>query len=252
MSNINNSYIFEICANSIESCLAAVKAGAHRIELCASMPEGGCTPSYGLIKLARELCPNIKLHVIIRSRGGDFLYNKNDLLQMQYDIATVKELGADGVVFGALDAKGRVDIKAMECLVNCAQGLSLTFHRAFDMCSDPMQALEDIIALKFNRILTSGLENNASDGAHTIARLIQRANNRIIIMPGCGINPQNIRQIASITKACEFHFSASTNLSSLMEYKNPKVHMGGNIFVDDYDRKVSSDIIIRQNMQALN
>ena len=145
---------FEICANSVESCLAAQEGGADRVELCAGIPEGGTTPSYGEIKLARKLLTKTKLHVIIRPRGGDFLYTPLELERMEEDIRICRELGVDGVVFGCLTEEGDVDREANRRLVELARPMSVTFHRAFDRTADPMKALEDIISLGCNRILT--------------------------------------------------------------------------------------------------
>ena len=158
-----NKFQFEVCANSVESCLAAQKGGANRVELCAGIPEGGTTPSYGEISVAREVLDTTRLHVIIRPRGGDFLYSPIEVKAMLKDIEMAKQLKADGVVFGCLTAEGEIDLTIMQELMKAAQGLSVTFHRAFDVCRDPKKALEQIIALGCNRILTSGqLPNQAS------------------------------------------------------------------------------------------
>ena len=162
---------FEICANSVESCLAAQEGGADRVELCAGIPEGGTTPSYGEIKLARKLLTKTKLHVIIRPRGGDFLYTPLELERMEEDIRICRELGVDGVVFGCLTEEGEIDREANRRLVELARPMSVTFHRAFDRTADPMKALEDIISLGCNRILTSGQQPKAIDGISLLAQL---------------------------------------------------------------------------------
>ena len=218
-------YRFEICANSTASCKAAQEGGADRVELCSGIPEGGTTPSFGMIRKARESI-GIGLNVIIRPRGGDFLYSKDELDEMVYDIRAVKELGADGLVFGCLTKEGNVDMEAMAMMMKAADGLPVTFHRAFDHSSDPFQALEDIIGLGCARILTSGCRPTAMEGADLLASLVKKAGERIIIMPGCGVNEGNIAEIARLSGAREFHFSAREPVESGMIFRNPDVAMG--------------------------
>ena len=216
---------FEICANSVASCIAAQKGGANRVELCAGIPEGGTTPSYGMIRNARESI-SIALNVIIRPRGGDFLYSESEIKEMVYDIQVAKELGADGLVFGCLTPDGSVDMKAMKTLMDAAGNTPVTFHRAFDHTCDPFKALEDIISLGCVRILTSGCKPTALEGADLLAQLVERAGERIIIMPGCGIRENNIAEIARLSGAREFHFSARESVESGMIFRNPEVTMG--------------------------
>ena len=218
-------YRFEICANSVASCIAAQEGGADRVELCAGIPEGGTTPSYGMIKSARESI-SIALNVIIRPRGGDFLYSDEELRQMVYDIHVAKELGADGLMFGCLTPEGSVDMKAMRILMDAAGDTPVTFHRAFDHSSDPLQALEDIISLGCVRVLTSGCRPTALEGSSLLAELIKKACDRIIIMPGCGVKESNIAEIARLSGAREFHFSAREPMESGMIFRNPEVAMG--------------------------
>ena len=218
-------YRFEICANSTASCKAAQEGGADRVELCSGIPEGGTTPSFGMIRKARESI-GIGLNVIIRPRGGDFLYSKDELDEMAYDIRAAKELGADGLVFGCLTKEGNVDMEAMAMMMKAADGLPVTFHRAFDHSSDPFQALEDIIGLGCARILTSGCRPTAMEGADLLASLVKKAGERIIIMPGCGVNEGNIAEIARLSGAREFHFSAREPVESGMIFRNPDVAMG--------------------------
>ena len=218
-------YRFEICANSVASCMAAQEGGADRVELCSGIPEGGTTPSFGMIRSARETI-DIALNVIIRPRGGDFLYSPEELKEMVYDIQVAKELGADGVVFGCLTREGHVDKKAMAMLMEAADGLPVTFHRAFDHTADPMLALEDIIDLGCARILTSGCRPTAMEGAALLSQLVKEAGDRIIIMPGCGVNERNIEELARLSGAREFHFSAREPVESGMIYRNPDVVMG--------------------------
>ncbi len=218
-------YKFEICANSVASCIAAQEGGADRVELCAGIPEGGTTPSYGMIKSARESI-SIGLNVIIRPRGGDFLYTEEELREMVYDIKMAKELGADGLVFGCLRPDGNVDMEAMKTLMEAAGDTPVTFHRAFDHSSDPHKALEDIISLGCVRILTSGCRPTALEGAALLAELVKKAEDRIIIMPGCGIREGNIAETARLSGAREFHFSARESVESGMIFRNPEVAMG--------------------------
>ena len=218
-------YKFEICANSVASCIAAQEGGADRVELCAGIPEGGTTPSYGMICKARESI-SIGLNVIIRPRGGDFLYTRDELEEMLHDIRIAKELGADGLVFGCLRPDGSVDMEAMKPLMEAAGDTPVTFHRAFDHTSDPFKALEDIISLGCARILTSGCRPTALEGAGLLAQLVEKAEDRIIIMPGCGVNESNIAETARLSGAREFHFSAREPVESGMSFRNPQVAMG--------------------------
>ena len=218
-------YRFEICANSVSSCKAAQDGGADRVELCSGIPEGGTTPSFGMILKARQSI-DIGLNVIIRPRGGDFLYSPDELDQMVSDIKVAKDLGADGLVFGCLCPDGTVDKEAMKRLMYAAGDTPVTFHRAFDHTADPLKALEDIIELGCTRILTSGCKPTALEGAPLLAHLVEKAGDRIIIMPGCGVNETNIAETARLTGAKEFHFSAREPVESGMIFRNPQVVMG--------------------------
>ena len=175
-------YQVEICANSVESCQAAQCGGADRVELCAAIPEGGTTPSAGTIAVARKALTRTRLHVIIRPRGGDFLYSDTEIAVMLRDIETARNLGADGVVLGCLTADGAVDVGAMRELMRASAGLSVTFHRAFDVCRDPFEALEQIVSLGCQRILTSGQQPSADQGVALLKELQQRAAGRIVLM----------------------------------------------------------------------
>ena len=218
-------YRFEICANSVASCKAAQEGGADRVELCAGIPEGGTTPSYGMIATARKNI-TIGLNVIIRPRGGDFLYSEDEIQEMIEDIRMAKSLGADGLVFGCLRPDGSVDMEVMKRLMDEAGDTPVTFHRAFDHCSDPYQALEDIINCGCYRILTSGCRPTALEGAELLSELVKKAGDRIIIMPGCGVKEGNIAEIARLSGAREFHFSARESVESGMIFRNPQVAMG--------------------------
>lgn len=248
---MDKSYQIEVCANSVESALNAQNAGADRVELCAGMPEGGTTPSIGQIMMARELLTRTKLHVIIRPRGGDFLYTDLEVQTMIKDIQAAKELQVDGIVIGCLTANGDVDVKQMEHLMREADGLSVTFHRAFDMCRNPHQTLQEIIALGCDRILTSGQQPTAVQGIPMLKQLQMEADEHIIIMPGCGINPSNIQQIANETGTKEFHLSGRTNVNSRMRFRNPNVSMGGTVHIDEYVQQVTDEDIIREAIHSL-
>ena len=241
----------EICANSVESAAKAQEGGAYRVELCAGIPEGGTTPSFGEMRMARQLLQETKLHIIIRPRGGDFLYSQLEQEIMLHDINVARQFGADGVVFGCLTAEGNVDVPAMKKLMNAVGDMNVTFHRAFDMCRNPQEALEQIIELGCSRILTSGQEANAVKGIPLLKELVEQADGRIIIMPGCGVNPNNILQIAEETGASEFHFSGRTSHESGMIFRNPKVSMGGTVKIEEYQRDVTDVEIVKEAVSIL-
>jgi len=220
-----NMISLEVCANSVASALAAQEGGAIRVELCSNLGEGGTTPSIGQITQARKLL-QIQLFVIIRPRGGDFLYSDHEFAIMKEDIRQCVQLNCNGVVFGILLPNGQVDKKRCRELLSIAKPLSATFHRAFDMCADPVQALEDIIDLGFTRILTSGGETTAAAGASQIAKLIKQAQDRISIMPGSGINEQNLEMLLQSTGAREFHATARSKVNSAMIYRNANALIG--------------------------
>ena len=245
-------YKVEICVNSAQSCAEAQRGGAHRVELCAALPEGGTTPSYGEIAVARGLLKETKLHVIIRPRAGDFLFSDLEQKIMLGDIEMCRKVGVDGVVFGTLTAEGEVDMPRNKQLAEASGEMSKTFHRAFDMCRNPLESLEKIISLGFHRILTSGQQPKAEQGTDLLRALVQKAGKRIIIMLGSGINENNIVKIASETGASEFHFSAKETIESAMKYRNPTVSMGGtNITVDEYKRIVADARKVKNTLQKL-
>ena len=223
----------EIAANSLASANAARDGGAHRIELCASLGEGGLTPSQATIALAREALA-IPIHVLVRPRAGDFLHAARELETMCRDIEACARLGCDGVVVGVLDADGNVDRAACATLIEAAGSLDVTFHRAFDMTRDPFAALEDAIALGCARVLTSGQRANALEGAEMIRALIDRAAGRIAIMPGAGIDSRNVAAIRDATGAMEFHASAKRAIDSRMRYRPERLTdmQGGEVRTD--------------------
>jgi copper homeostasis protein len=213
----------EIIGFNIESCIAAQEAGASRIELCDNPSEGGTTPSYGFIKAAREKL-FIDLYVMIRPRGGDFFYSDSEFEIMKADVEQCKKCGCDGVVLGLLKKDGSVDKKRCRELVDLAYPLGITFHRAFDRAKEPFIALKDIIETGCERILTSGQQPKAVDGVQVISELISLADDRIIIMPGSGVNAENIIFLAENTRAKEFHSSVGIYTESGMSYTNPSMN----------------------------
>ena len=243
-------YQFEVCANSVESCLAAQAAGAHRVELCAGIPEGGTTPSYGEIKAARQLLTTTRLHVIIRPRGGDFLYSPIERRIMLADVENVRRMGADGVVFGSLTSDGEIDLPFMQQLMEAADGMSVTFHRAFDVCRHPHQALEEIVRLGCQRILTSGQQATAELGIPLLKELQQQADGRIILLAGCGVNETNIARIAHETGIREFHFSARETQESPMAFRRREVPMGGSLTLHEFERSVTTERRVRATIAA--
>lgn len=209
----------EIVAYNIESALKAQEGGADRIELCDNPGDGGTTPSYGTIELVRQNV-SLDVYVMIRPRGGDFVYSSYEFHSMKRDISQCQKLSVDGIVFGILNSDGTIDKKRCRELIGQARPLKVTCHRAFDMTRDPFEALEDCIEVGFDRILTSGQCSVASDGAGLIGELIKKSNGRIAIMPGSGVNENTVKSIVTMSRAKEIHFSATAFRDSPMIYKN--------------------------------
>lgn len=212
----------EVIAFTIEGCIIAQNAGAHRIELCDNPGEGGTTASYGFIKAARERL-RIELFPIIRPRGGDFFYSDDEFKIMKRDVKVCKDSGCEGVVTGILTRDGKVDKERCSELISYAYPLGVTFHRAFDRTVNPFEALEDIIEIGCERILTSGKKANALEGADMIKQLIEKADDRIIIMPGAGVKSDNILDIAKTTTAVEFHSSARIQLDNKISVDDKEI-----------------------------
>lgn len=198
---------FEICVDTIQSVETAVKAHVDRVELCSALAVGGLTPSYGFLQQAIKHT-TVEHHVMIRPRAGNFVFEPSEIEIMLRDIHIAKELGADGVVFGVLTPNGEINIKVCEELIKAADGMEVTFHRAFDVCKNPEATLEQLIELGFTRLLTSGQEKNAWLGREKIAQLIAQSQGRIEIMPGAGVTSANVREIIEQTGAKDIHFSA--------------------------------------------
>lgn len=219
------SVLVEVCVDSVASAVAAERGGAARIELCSGLIEGGITPSAGLIATVRAAI-SIPLHVMIRPRGGDFCYNSAELDAMRRDIALAGRIGANGVVFGLLDVDAKVDVARVRELVELARPLEVTFHRAFDMASDLSRALEDVCEAGVSRLLTSGGEQTSFLGLSVIARLVEQARGRIIVMPGSGIRPENARGIVEQTRVREIHVGLRSTMPSPVLHHNPRISMG--------------------------
>lgn len=230
----------ELCSYSVEACRTAARLGVDRVELCASPTEGGVTPSIAAIEQVSAI-GGIDVSVMIRPRGGDFLYSDDELQTMLRDIAHAREAGATGVVIGLLTADGRVDIERTRMLVEAASDMETTFHRAVDMTADYPQAIEDIIATGCTRILTSGGHDKATDGIDAIAQAVTIAAGRIEIMAGSGVTASNALQLAA-TGIDALHFSAKRIVAGGMKYRNPRISMGGTESVDEFAlRTVDTD-----------
>ena len=226
------SFLLEIAVFNIESAIKAANAGADRIELCENPADGGTTPSYGTLKIIKQKI-SIPVFPIIRPRGGDFLYSDNEFEVMVKDVELCKSLGFEGVVLGLLQADGSIDLLRTQRLVELAYPLEVTFHRAFDRAKDPLNALENIIKAGCSRILTSGQVPNAFEGKNLIKKLVQQADERIIIMPGSGVRSNNIRELASFTGAVELHSSArKMQPSDMLFIQNSMNEILENISVD--------------------
>lgn len=211
--------LLEIAADGLGSALAAQEGGADRVELCADLAGGGVTPSHGVIAATRAAIA-LPLHVLIRPRAGDFCYSHAEIRVMQYDVEECARLGCDGVVIGALDCVGNVDLPACRDLIAAAGSMSITFHRAFDVVRDRQAALEALIGLGCQRVLTSGAHSSAPEGANVIAAVVRQAAGRIGVIGGAGIRPENVRQLVAATGVREIHASASARRTSPTSRQN--------------------------------
>ncbi len=240
----------EICLESIDSVIAADRGGAQRVELCANLLEGGTTPSAVTIRTARANA-KLAINVMIRPRGGDFLYTDAEFTSMKHDIAIAKELGADGIVLGLLRPDGTVDVERTRQLVELAHPLPITFHRAIDVSRNLLEALEAVISTGAARVLTSGGEPSVVNGASMVAKMVEAANGRIIVMPGCGIQPDNVLSILETTGAQEVHIALETETPSGMHFRKAEIPMGG---VDgrEYVRFVTAEESVRSVVEILN
>jgi len=242
--------LIEVCVDSVASATAAERGGADRIELCSSLIEGGVTPSAGLMEAVRAAV-SLPLHIMIRPRAGDFCYEPEEFEIMRHDIATAKNLGADGLVFGILSPDGRIDIKRTREHVGLSRPLSVTFHRAFDMTADLFRALDDVCSTGVDRVLTSGGEPSSLQGRSKISQLVDRAQDRLVIMPGSGIKPENARSLVQDTEAKEIHVGLRTSVASPMVHRNPMVSMGA-LEGREYQRFVVLEENVRKLRAALD
>lgn len=247
---MKSKIILEVCVNSVESAVAAEKGGADRVELCDNLMEGGTTPSLGSIEIARKLL-KIALHVIIRPRGGDFLYSDLEFEIMKRDIEICRNLGVDGVVFGVLKADGEIDFERNSELINIARPMSVTFHRAFDVTKNGINSLQTLIELNANRVLTSGQEATAFEGLETISELVEIAKDKIIVIACGGLNERNIRKFIEKTKVKEVHMTGFAQIESKMEHRNERVFMGGTLRPQEYSRSLTSVEIINNVSKQL-
>ncbi len=244
--------ICEVVVYNIESALRAQEGGADRIELCDNPAEGGTTPSFGMIEQVRQNI-SMDVYVMLRPRGGDFCYSNYEFHIMKRDLMQCQRLSVDGVVFGILNENGTMDKKRCKELIDKARPLKVTCHRAFDMTRDPFEALEDCIELGFDRILTSGQRTKALDGIDLIAELVKKANGRIAIMAGSGVNEETVTEIVKKTAVSEIHFSAATFRDSAMQFKNPNVAaLGGDSGREYKSRSVDPKMVQRIRALAEN
>lgn len=239
--------VFEICVDSAAAVRAARETGADRVELCAALIEGGITPSRGMIRQARRV-DAIGLHVMIRPRGGDFLFDDDEMAIMRSDIEAARQEGADGVVIGLLTREGEIDARRSRELIALARPLSVTFHRAFDMAREPLAALETLIELGVDRVLTSGQEATVLEGLPLIGELMRRAGSRIVVMPGGGITARNVERIVAALKPREIHFACLDPIASEMQFRREHVFMGGELRPPEFARLTTSAPSIRAVM----
>jgi copper homeostasis protein len=236
--------LLEICVDSVESSLAAEAGGADRIELCASLFEGGLTPSAGLLRAVRERT-QIDIAAMVRPRGGDFCYSADEFAAMEYDLEAAKAGGANMIVLGLLKPNGTIDARRTARLIQRARPLPVTFHRAFDMTRDPWEAFETLLDLGVERLLTSGQEVTPVEGLDLITELVAKAGARMIVMPGGGVTERNLRKILDQTKAREIHSSAGGLRDSQMRFRNPRVFMGGQLGPPEFALKVAREQRVR-------
>lgn len=246
----NNKIEVEVCCGDIESLHEAAKGGAKRVELCHALSEGGVTPPFSMIAAAKVLGID-SINVLIRPRMGDFVYSDMEVAAMVEDIRFAKSEGATGIVSGALLPDGSIDIDNTKKLIEAAEGLEFVFHRAFDRASEPLKALETLIKLGCNRILTSGCSANAIDGIPLLKELVTIANGRIAIMAGAGVTPKNVAELVHEAGVTAVHSTAKRTVQSRMTYINEKVFMGA-VDADEYSRPVTSSEIVKELIANAN
>lgn len=224
----------EICLESVESVIAAERGGADRVEFCSDLFEGGTTPSLGAFKTARKHT-TIAMMVMIRPRGGDFCYSDLEFETMREDIRLFKEAGADGVVFGILNPDGTIDTKRSKELIALSRPMQVTFHRAFDMTPNAEEALETLIAMGVDRVLTSGQEASVMEGLPLLKKLVDQGRERIIVMPGAGISERNFAYVHEMVGASEYHVFVPAPVESKMQYRPGHIYMGGLLRQPEFD-----------------
>lgn len=243
------NYILECCVDSVESAINAANGGATRLELCSNLVIGGTTPDVALVKEIRKYT-DIRIHALIRPRFGDFCYSRHEMEIMKMQIRALKEAGVEGVVIGILDVDGNLNVEAMQELLQEAEGLSVTLHRAFDMCRDPFEALEQAINLGIDTILTSGQKQSAWDGRELLQQLIEKADGRMDIMAGAGISAQTIAQLIPVTGGTSYHMSGKVTLDSPMRYRKTEVSMGLPS-LSEYEIWQTSEGIVKEAKEVL-
>lgn len=242
--------ILEVCCGDIASVAAAAAGGASRVELCSALDVGGVTPSAGFMAVAKQNAGKMKVHVLIRPREGDFVYTPAEVDAMVADIRAARSLRLDGVVIGALNPDGTIDCKTVDRLIEAADGMSVTFHRAFDLTKDPFETLKILLERRIDRILTSGLAATALDGTETLKRLQKKAGKRLAIMPGCGVSAGNAAEILRLSNCREIHASARRKADSVMSYRHSGVAMGAP-GSDEYSRKTTHPDEVRAIVNAI-
>lgn len=243
--------LLECCVDSVESALAAVKGGADRLEICSGLPMGGLSPSPCLFQKIQEVCQGVKLHVLLRPRVGDFCYSEYEFQILREEVKLFRKLGADGVVIGILEPEGELDVERMKVLMEEAEGMSVTLHRAFDMCSVPRVALEQAVQLGIQTILTSGQRNSALEGADLLELLVEQAGNRITIMPGAGVSAAVLPQLLERTGAKAYHMSGKKTIPGRMIYRQLQVSMGS-AQMDEYKISLTDEEQVRAARTILN
>jgi copper homeostasis protein len=242
--------LLEICVDSVESAAASERGGADRVELCAGLPEGGTTPSAGMIAAVRKKIA-IGLNVMVRPRGGDFCYSTDEFGIMQRDILIAKQLGANGVVFGILNTDGKVDSGRIRQLIDMARPLKVTCHRAFDMARDLEEALEDLAEVGVDRVLTSGGKKSAVDAMPTLKQLVQQAHGRLSVM-ACGeLSIANVKAVLAYSKISEVHAGLGTSVTSAMKFRNQKIEMG-TLTNSEYQHVVVTESSVRELRAAID
>ncbi len=249
MTDAATPVLVEACVDTVESALAAAAGGAGRVELCANLVEGGTTPSAGAIALARERL-GLPLFVLVRPRGGDFLYDADEVAVMRRDVEATRRLGADGVVVGALTPDGRVDAAVTRALVDAARPMRVTFHRAFDAARDAAEALEALVALGVDRVLTAGGAPSALDGAAALGRLVRQAGGRLAVLAGGGLTAETVGRVVAASGVREVHVRGAERVESAMRFRRAGVAVGRPYSPDAFTRVVTSADRIRDVVAA--